>query len=230
LMFVRARQRRALEPQAAPPTHAAVENSDRCRTSDETGAGACRNPIWRLHRMHRLRVLSLTAAVVLAGSGMATAQEAGKLGITMSLPATAGVIWHVTEKVAVRPVFSFSQSSTESLVGADAWNFGTAINVLIYLRTDDNVRMYVTPGFAYSRNSSTTQSSLVGVNGTLTGWTSGGGAAFGAQYSPGPRFTVFGEAGLAFTRRSTDAFSSAGTTVKSTSWGNAASVGVIFYP
>ena len=55
------------------------------------------------------------AGLVLAGlmTTPVAAQEKGDMGLTISAPSAIGVIWHVSEKVAVRPEVSFSFSETD---------------------------------------------------------------------------------------------------------------------
>jgi hypothetical protein len=181
------------------------------------------------------RLLSLTAGAVLVACGTAGAQEPGKTGITMAFPGAIGIIWHASDKVAVRPTFNFSRSSSEgtSTSSSSAWAFGTSISLLLYLRKYDNVRTYFSPRFTYGRNTSTVNVTLPAPitipEQTNTSSSVGGGGMFGAQYSPSTRFSVFGEAGLTFSRQTSDS-SSTVTRFKSNGFGTAAGVGVIFYP
>jgi len=184
------------------------------------------------------RFLSLTTGLFLFACGTAAAQEPGKTGLTMGFPGSIGIIWHATDKVAIRPDFTFSHSSLDGLSSVSGSSvsgssFGTNISALLYLRKYDNVRTYFSPRFSYSRTSSTvsvsspTQGALP--EQTTTTSASGGGGLFGVQYSPAGRFSVFGEAGLTFSHRSAPASTISGTKLSSNGWGTTAGVGVIFY-
>src|SRR5262245_13190537 len=43
----------------------------------------------------------------------AAAQEKGQVGLTMGAPAAVGIVWHVTDRVAVRPELVFSRVTNE---------------------------------------------------------------------------------------------------------------------
>lgn len=183
------------------------------------------------------RLLSLTTGLFLFACGTAGAQEPGKAGAVLGIPGSFGIIWHATEKVAVRPDFSFTRTTLDTPVSSSAWSFGTNVSVLLYLRKYDNVRTYVSPRFSYARTSSTVSVSsatqAVLTEQTTTTSTSGGAGLFGAQYSPSARFSVFGEAGLSFSHRSTEPLVNNATTstgkLTGNGWGTTGNVGVIFY-
>ncbi len=61
-----------------------------------------------------MKRLMLAVSVVLSVGANALAQDAGQIGITMGYPSAVGIIWQVTDNVAVRPEISFSTTSTES--------------------------------------------------------------------------------------------------------------------
>ena len=97
----------------------------------------------------------------------------------------------------------------------------------------DNVRTYVSPQFSYQHTSTTTtppsgQGSLPVI--TSTGHATGGAGAFGAQYTPTPHFSVYGEFGLAVQHNEATFSAGASSTSKGTTWGTIAGIGVIFYP
>ena len=183
------------------------------------------------------RLLLLAAGVLFAASGTAAAQDGGKAGVTIAYPSSIGLIWHVTDTVAIRPAFSFAHSDSDSTISTNdnhSNSFGVDLGVLFYLKKYDNVRTYVSPRFSYSRTSSTsTPSSAQGPlpEITITGTSTGGAGVFGAQYSPSRRFSVFGEVGIAFSQRNTNTGSNTIIgDLKSHTWGTTAGVGVIFYP
>lgn len=173
-----------------------------------------------------IAALSLTIAAV----HPAAAQDAGRLGVTLGVPAALGFIWHATDKVALRPEFNLSTSRTSSSgtggVTVDGLTWGVAISAPYYMTNRDNVRTYVSPRVGYTRSTSDV---------TLTGFTSKAAntqlvysGSFGAQYAPIRRFNVFGESGYSFSSsRSTSTGLSSTST--SSSWSLRSTVGVILY-
>ena len=163
----------------------------------------------------------------------AGAQEHGKAGVTMGFPASIGVIVHTTDTVALRPEFSFSKNTTEGPTSADGWAVGTGVSALFYVASHDHVRTYVSPRITYSKISTTAASTFSSFTTTSTIW--GGAGSFGAQYSPTPKFGLFGEVGLAYSRQTVHpgvpSFPGVSSPdVKGNQWGTRAGVGVIFYP
>ena len=63
------------------------------------------------HIMRRSLALFSLALVVLSARP-SNAQDAGHVGLTIAFPAAVGVIWQATDRLAIRPDFQFSQSST----------------------------------------------------------------------------------------------------------------------
>jgi hypothetical protein len=170
---------------------------------------------------------SMCLVFVLAACGTAKAQEAGQVGITMGFPASVGVIFHATDKVAVRPEFTFTRSSTDSgPIHASAWSIGTGVSALFYLGSFDRVHPYVSPRFSYTRSSSSAEGSAIS---STTSNGTGVFGSFGAQYSPSAKFSVFGETGFGYTSNSSKSDAS-GIELKNHTWGTRAGVGVIFYP
>jgi hypothetical protein len=152
----------------------------------------------------------------------ALAQDTPRVGISMGYPASIGVIWQVTDGVALRPEISFQKSSTEftesisfglsvdgtldattatSKSTSDFWQVSVGLSALVYLSRHDALRTYVSPRWAYIRDSSSTASGFSDLRNfasTASGHLVAG--SFGAQYALGRKFTAFGEVGLAFTR------------------------------
>lgn len=131
-------------------------------------------------------------------------------------------------RVAVRPEVSLSVSgSSTSGPGSsdtDSWVFGTGVSVLFYMRKADNLSTYVAPRFTYTRND--LDSGFTEADGS--GYMLAG--LFGAQYSLGRRFGVFGEVGLGFSRqRSTSVTALTEFTTRSHSVSTRTGAGVILY-
>jgi len=184
--------------------------------------------------MRTALICSLVAGFGLLGTATAQAQDAGKVGITMGFPGSIGLLWHASDRVALRPELTFSGASSEAdgpgEVEGDNWAIATGVGVLFYLNKQDNLRTYFTPRIAYTRtSSSTTISSVTTSTSENTSNSLGVFGSFGAQYNLGEKFGVFGELGFGVTRaKARGGFSNAES--RTTQWGTRAGVGVIYYP
>jgi hypothetical protein len=159
-------------------------------------------------------------------------QERGQIGLTMGYPASLGLIWHATDKLAIRPDVAVNHASTEvenEFLGdsssRDAWSYNVGATGIFYMGRWDNVRSYVSPRFAYGRASAETGLSTPSTTSTVTATFS-----IGVQFSPARKFSVYGEAGYGLSRGSADLETPIGTTSHtSTNWGTRSGVGVILY-
>jgi hypothetical protein len=152
------------------------------------------------------------AAVVhvwLAISATARAQDLPKLGITLGYPSAVGLLWNAADRLALRPEFTWSKTSTDApaiadpILGpisngtsSDTWQTGAGVSALLYIGKYESLRTYVSPRLAYSQTnaSSGVLSSLVSSSNTTSTWSTSG--SFGAQYTAGRHFGIFGEVGL----------------------------------
>lgn len=173
-------------------------------------------------------VLGLAIVAACLVPAAAAAQEAGKIGVTMGFPASVGVIWHASEKFAVRPEFSFSQSSVElSLSESDRTTVGVGLSALFYTKKWDNAAMYFSPRFAWSHSTAETRTDfddfppVIFIESIDTERESSANSyaysgSVGAQGWIGRRFSVFGEVGLEYMTGSaeTDSFPSSDSSVK----------------
>jgi len=208
--------------------------------------------------MERRVLFVLTVVVALAVAGEARAQDTPRVGLTMGYPAAVGVIWNVADRFALRPEMTFSGSTSDSSLGdilgigtgssSDGFQIGAGLSGLIYVGRWDELRTYVSPRFSYSRTRTSSTSTGSSSENTSRSYLTSG--SFGAQYSLGRRFGVFGEIGLAYTSMSvtqsltlvqtisfpglpaapittTTALSRTETHAKT--WGPRSGVGVIFY-
>ena len=188
--------------------------------------------------MRIVRVLAIASALTLGTSVLAGAQDHGKTGITIGYPGDIGILWHASESIAIRPVFTFNHTSSESTFGSqgDGWGAGLGLSALFYLKKFDNVRTYVSPQFTYAHNSNTSKSSSNATSTSISvdtsGNATGGSGAFGVQYTPSPHFAFYGELGVGFSQQKTTFSPSltTGSTTKGTGVGTFAGVGVVFYP
>jgi hypothetical protein len=191
------------------------------------------------------RSIVTAALLMLAAASPLRAQEKGQVGIAVAYPQEAGLVWHVAERIALRPDVSFRWSSNELTNGPllpssstqssnDAWNYLIGVSALVYVKKWDALSAYLVPRFAYGRGRATstlTSSINVGSPETrseTTDYEASG--SFGAQYALHHRFSVFSELGLAYTRSKT-------STVPASLIGGATSdnlapkagVGIVFY-
>ena len=177
-------------------------------------------------------LLLLAGSMILSIATMAGAQDSPRLGITMGYPASIGVLWHVSDRVALRPEFSFTvtDSSSESIINDEAnfWSLGTGVSVLFYSSMTDNLRTYLAPRFSYSRTSgdSNTTDSTTDIY-ALAGM-------FGAQYSLGRRFAAFGEVGVSYSRQNGTSATTIGPVTTqivnhANAFGTRTGVGVVLY-
>lgn len=172
-------------------------------------------------------------AVLLAVPGIASAQDK-KVGLTMGYPSSIAVVWHLSDKVALRPELSLAGGSVETSTSGFSFDtdtnaIGTGISALFYLNTADKLRPYVSPRFTYTH--STTEQDLSSITNSSTKGTSnstGGQGSFGVQYYVSDRFAAFGELGVGFAHSE----STTGLTpTKGTgwTWGTRSAVGIVFY-
>src|SRR4051812_40532108 len=73
----------------------------------------------------RTRIIGLlvTSTVgFLPGTG--SAQDAPKVGLSMGYPAAIGVIWHVTDRLALRPEMSVTKSASEFIGSSITFSSG----------------------------------------------------------------------------------------------------------
>jgi hypothetical protein len=176
----------------------------------------------------------------------ATAQEAGDVGLTMGYPAAVGVVWHITDAIALRPDVTVSTSSTEStsttsgfgggatLVStttSTSWTTSVGLSALFYLKTIDRVRLYLAPRAAYLRTTIDIDDDqpLAGTfDNESDGFVAAG--AFGAQFNAHERFAIFGELGLQYTSQtSTSAFALTRNRSENRTAGLRSAVGVTLY-
>lgn len=178
----------------------------------------------------------VTLGLVTAGlvSASAHAQEPGKVGITVQYPASIGLLWQPSDKVALRPDVTYSGSSVSSSSGTgnSYWNVGAGLAVLFYLKRYDHLRTYFAPrvdyGYSHSRTDlgSATLTSPSSIDSSR--WGAGATGLFGAHYSPVTRFGVFAEIGFGYSHSTIP--NVATLSGASNSWGTRAAVGAVFYP
>lgn len=182
------------------------------------------------------RYLGLCLTLLACLPALAAAQDTRKVGLTIGYPAAVGILWHATDKIALRPELSLSGSSSSTQVSSvnidsSAWALGVGFSALFYTGKYDHLRTYFTPRYSYTRASSTVTptSTIQGTvaDSTSTSNTHGFTGSFGAQYEISDRFSVFGELGFGFAH--TNSRSDIGTTGHANAWGLRSGVGVVVY-
>ena len=179
-----------------------------------------------------LSVLSALCVVLFPASSVA--QERGQVGLTMGFPTAAGMIWHPTDRFAVRPEITFSQTTSKAeltLPNVSTENTGRALGVgaslLWYFGSSEgNVRPYLSPRVVYSRlttddddDDEEDENGALSVSGSL-----------GVQYTPTRRLGLYGEVGVGRTHNETTrVLPTLTVTTSLTSWSIRSAVGVIFY-
>src|SRR4051794_26349760 len=115
-----------------------------------------------------LRCVAL--AIPLCCAAPASAQDAGAVGVVMAYPSVIGVMWHVSDRIALRPEASFSTTASDNpqvaslvVVGSGAGTtsgfrstsntVGVGISGLITVAKWDALRVYLAPRFVFSRTS-----------------------------------------------------------------------------
>jgi hypothetical protein len=157
---------------------------------------------------------SLTIITTISASPIA-AQAVGDLGVVFQVPVALGVIWHPSERVAIRPEVSYSATTSAGGLQQNSWT--VAVNAPFYLSNHENVRAYISPRVGYSRTTNQTPGPITIPS--TTNWTGAG--SFGVQYSPTPRISLYGENGISY--------SSITTSSNSHSWAPRSALGLILY-
>jgi opacity protein-like surface antigen len=188
--------------------------------------------------MRGARVRQLAFALVVLGSSstLAVAEDERTVGVTMGYPASIGILWHVSDRVAIRPEFSFTTTSNEftsalgTVTASDVSAVGVGASGIFYLTDVNKLRTYVSPRFTYARTTSSTEANGVSASSSGSGRSYSGGAAFGAQYALGDRFSVFGEVGVGYAgQKSSSDISTFQSSTVSHTWSSRTGVGVVLY-
>lgn len=198
-------------------------------------------------------VITAVAGLVTLQPVSAAAQPTKPVAVTLGYPAAVGLIWHVNDRLAVRPDVTLNRSETKTtLTSTAAGLFGgvststststqtdttwsTGLSLLVTLADLDDLRLYFVPRVSYLRATTSSEASVAGLGGLGSfssdndGVTALGGV--GAHYMLGTRAAVFAESGVQYVRQS---FSSAipgttGTKSTATSVGLRSAVGFAVY-
>jgi hypothetical protein len=184
--------------------------------------------------MRRSLTVFLWFAASVFSTDSAYAQDTRSFGVTMGYPASIGVLWHLTENVALRPELGFNHTSSEtettSPIGVNTSSDGnfvaTGISALFHFARWDMTRAYVVPRYAYSRSTASISGPFTGTDVDQTATAHAFGVSFGAQHGLGERFAIYGELGLSYETSATEALASE---LRRNTVGTRSGVGVVVY-
>jgi hypothetical protein len=177
---------------------------------------------------------ALAAIVCLSVPTLAVAQDKGDAGISMGYPSTIAFVYHLSDRVAVRPAISFIRTASDTnsafgdIISSRSLTYDVSVSGLFYVGRWDKVRAYVGTGYSYRRSGGSIDSTDLPTfdRSTLVAHAVSG--SFGAQYALHERLSVFGEAGIQYSRSGSE--SSLGVDddrFRATS--SRTAVGVVFY-
>lgn len=173
--------------------------------------------------------------LIVFSPAVAGAQEQREVGVTMGHPGSVGVLWHVSERAAVRPEFQFSFGTSESTTpgsagtsSSEGWSVSPGISALIYLQRWDDLRTYVSPRLTFTRSTNSFLPDGSGTTARSTNTTYSGAASFGTQYSLGERFSIFAEAGMGMSR-TTGSSELSSTETTGWQWTTRTGIGAVLY-
>ena len=185
--------------------------------------------------MRTVPALALAVCALVLGYGSAAAQEEHRVGLTAGYPAAVGLVWHVSDRLALRPEVSIARTTTNTIISAydggestlNSWSVGVSLSGLIYLASWGDLRTYLSPRFAYTWNRATSKSE---------GWNPGGSTtkspsyalsgSVGAEYALARRLSVYFEAGLGYSDQHQN---SSFIETSTRSWSTRTGVGAVFY-
>jgi hypothetical protein len=204
-------------------------------------------------------VWAIGIGLCLLTAAPAHGQEKGQVGITMGYPTAVGIVWHLADRVALRPDVTFAHGTDELTIttsltfngqpvtsqrrmSTSHTSIGSSMSGLLYLSKRDALSTFVSPRYRYSRTTTSTPVP-VSVGAPVSDATSrlhGVSGSFGVQYAAARRFSVVGEVGVEYvTGRTSQQPTAIGTppfTVSTTGFASSnhnvalrSSVGVVWY-
>jgi len=125
----------------------------------------------------------------------------GKVGLTFP---TTGIIWHVSDRVAVLPNAGYSYSWGDTAYGSSTgWTLGAGVSLRVYAWEWKGLHLFLSPKYSYGRNSGTSDyapptgspstSTSIGNSHLISG-------TWGLQYPISERISIYGDYGLAYSR------------------------------
>ena len=171
----------------------------------------------------RALAITLLTGLFAANAG---AQDHQKIGVVFAVPATVGFEWEVTPRLALRPDVAFARSARSSSAPIGGFSFDSrevsvGLSAVFYVGNLAPLRIYLSPRYEHQ----------LARNGELpanTDTRSAYAASVGAQYDLAPRFAMFAEAGVGYTR-SRNTFGGTSGVTTFTSLANRATLGAILF-
>lgn len=160
----------------------------------------------------------------------AWAQDRGDTGLTISTPSAIGLIWHASDRLAIRPDVSFGFTETDgegTLPDISSRNVSIGVSALFSTHRWDELRLYVSPRFTYSHGTTSIDNPINIADSTLSSWAVAG--SIGGQYALGTRFGVFAEAGLSYSSQQSESGLSSSPDRTTWTFGTRTAVGGILY-
>src|SRR5688572_22734925 len=176
------------------------------------------------------KVCVIGIALWCLSTASAWAQDKGDAGLAISVPSTIGVIWHASDRLAIRPEVTFGFTETDgegSLPDSSSRNVTIAVSALLYTHRWDEFRLYVSPRFTYLHGTTSISSPVDLGDSKLSSWAAVG--SIGGQYALGTRFGVFAEAGLSYASQRSESGSPFITNRTTWTFGTRTAVGGILY-
>jgi hypothetical protein len=200
--------------------------------------------------MRNSLVLVVVAALLPAVN--AAAQTDRPVGFTLGYPAQVGVLWHINDRIAIRPDVGFSTSESEietelvltilpggsitrtSTAHSDTSSVTARVSLLLTIKSWEGVALYVTPSYGYNRGTSSITTTVdIGIGApetTVLETTShghSGAGSLGVQFTPHERFAIFAETGLRYSSSHGDL--SSGTRSTGHAFGTSGTIGAVVY-
>src|SRR5262245_53312204 len=195
---------------------------------------ASEHPFWSARNDSRfpMKPIAFIGLLLLAGTARtAAAQDRGRVALVIGLPAALGVVVDVTPRLAIRPELTFSTNTFDNPIeggfGSEQWSVGIGAAGLIYFTSRDGLRTYVSPRFLYTHSGATVGTLVNSVGTTSSGWSYTTSGSYGAEYTLGRRFGVFGEIGLQYSRIRILFVPGGTATLRSHGWNTRTAVGVL---
>ena len=181
--------------------------------------------------MNRRRACVYGLVLLSISAAPARAQDKGDAGLAISVPTSIGVIWHASDRLAIRPDVTFGINETDgegTLPDISSKSFTLGVSALLYTHRWDELRLYFSPRFIYSHATTSIDGAVNISDSTLSSW--GVAGSIGAQYALGSRFGLFTEAGLLYSSQRSETPSSIGGADRTTwTFGPRTVVGGVLY-
>ena len=138
--------------------------------------------------MHRNRTLAAVAVVVVLVASRVSAQEQGRVAIDLGYPPAFAVLWRVSDRLALRPDFSFSDNGSGG-VPSPVWTVTPGVSALLSIHASGSLTPYAGARLAGLWIKDGTGPEV---------WAAAG--LFGARYTIERHFGISAETGVAYNK------------------------------